>query len=130
VNAPLLGNAARQVGRDWMKPSRGLRFEESRFWITHRRREYGPFDYEWSADLYGVELTYQGRKFGEICSEREIYADLQGFGLPARVAEVASIVSGCLLFAMLNGLSGDERRSLLQSHLLDHGCSEYLADPN
>lgn len=109
-----------------MSASRGLRFEESRFWITHRRREYGPFDYEWSADLYGVELTYRGRKFGEICSEREIYADLQGFGLPARVAEVASIVAGCMLYGLLNGLREDERSALLRTHLNQQGCSDYL----
>lgn len=110
-----------------MTASRKLRFEENRFWITHRGRDYGPFDYEWSADLYGVELTYQGRKFGEICSESEIYADLQGFGLPRRVAEIASIVSGCLLYGLTNGLSDVERRRLLQSQLEQHGCGEYLA---
>ena len=110
-----------------MAAARGLRFEESRFWITHRGRDYGPFDYEWSADLYGVELTYQGRKFGEICSQSEIYADLQGFGLPRRVAEVASIVAGCLLYALLNGLADADRRRLLAAQLREHGCSEYLA---
>jgi hypothetical protein len=103
-----------------------LRFDENRFWITHRGREYGPFDYEWSADLYGVELTYQGRKFGEICSQSEIYADLQGFGLPLRVAEVASIVAGCLLYGILNGLADSDRRTLLAARLHEHGCGAYL----
>lgn len=111
-----------------MSAQRGLRFEDSRFWIRHRRREYGPFDYEWSTDLYGVELTYQGRKFGEICSEREIYADLEGFGLPARVTEVASIVAGCMLFGLLNGLHEDERSALLRTHLDQQGCSDYLPE--
>lgn len=110
--------------------TRGVRFAETRFWVMHRRREYGPFDYEWSADLYGVELTYQGRKFGEICSEREIYADLEGFGLPSRVTEVASIVAGCVLYALLNGLRDEERRALLRRHLQQHGCSEYLPGPD
>lgn len=109
-----------------MSGRRGLRFDETRFWVRHRGREFGPFDYEWSPDLYGIELTFEGRKFGEICSQSEIYADLQGFGLPRRVTEVASIVAGCLLYGLLHGLAEPERRSLMAERLAEHGCSEYL----
>jgi hypothetical protein len=111
-------------------PSRGLRFEDTRFWVIHRRREFGPFDYEWSPDLRGVELTYQGTKFGEICSEREIFADLRGFGLPLRVAEVASLTLGCLLYSILRGLTPTERGQFLRDRLTQHGCAEFFpTDP-
>ena len=60
----------------------GLRFEGTAFWVRHRHREYGPFDYEWSRDLGGVELIYGREKFGEFCSADEIYADLKEFHLP------------------------------------------------
>jgi hypothetical protein len=59
-----------------MSASHGLRFDGSRFWVMHRRQEYGPFDYQWSSDLRGLEMIYQGEKFGEHCSENQIYADL------------------------------------------------------
>ncbi len=109
-----------------MSISHGLQLDESRFWVIHRRRRYGPFDYEWSADLYGLELTYQGQKFGEICSRDEIYADLSEFRLPRRVVEVASLVSGCLLFGMLQGFSPLERAEFLAQHLTQHGCADFL----
>lgn len=109
-----------------MSASHGLRFDDARFWVIHRRRRYGPFDYEWSADLYGLELTYQGRKFGEICGSDEIYADLSEFRLPRRVVEVASLVSGCLLFGILHGYSRPERVELLAQHLVQHGCADFL----
>ena len=35
----------------------GLRFEGSAFWVRHRHREFGPFDYEWSRDMLGIELA-------------------------------------------------------------------------
>ena len=59
-----------------MSASHGLRFDGSRFWVIHRQQEYGPFDYQWSTDLRGLEMIYQGEKFGEHCSENQIYADL------------------------------------------------------
>jgi hypothetical protein len=109
-----------------MPASHGLQFRESCFWVIHRRRRYGPFDYEWSTDLYGLELTYQGRKFGEICGGDEIYADLSEFRLPRRVVQVASLVSGCMLFGLLHGYSPLERAELLVQHLKEHGCTDFL----
>ena len=108
-----------------MLPAHGLRFEDTRFWVTHRHREYGPFDYEWSKDLYGLELVYRGRKFGEYCSEHEIFADLKEFKLPTRVVEVGSIVMGCVLFGVLNGLSQPERRELLIERLKSMGYPKF-----
>ena len=47
-----------------MSAPHAIRFDDTRFWVTHRRREYGPFDYQWSTDLHGLEMTYRGVKFG------------------------------------------------------------------
>jgi len=102
-----------------------LRFEGTRFWVTHRRRSFGPFDYEWSKDFCGVELTYRGRKFGEYCSTDEIFADLKEFELPTTVVEVSSIVLGCVIFGVLNGLNEAERRSLLIERLTSSGYAKF-----
>ncbi|MCA9078999.1 MAG: hypothetical protein KDA58_00510 [Planctomycetaceae bacterium] len=109
-----------------MSTNHGLRFDETRFWVIHRRLEYGPFDYEWSQDFRGVELTYQGTKFGEICSAQEIHADLKEFALPMRVVQVASLVFGCMLLGVKSGFSAGERASLLNNTLLDHGCGHFV----
>lgn len=103
----------------------GLRFADTQFWVIHRRTEYGPFDYEWSMDFRGIELMYQGRKFGEVCSEREIFADMREFTLPMRVVEVASLVFGCVLVGITKGQSSWERQAFLKQTLLDYGCSQF-----
>ena len=103
----------------------GLRFAGSRFWVMHRYREYGPFDYEWSKDFSGIELLYLGQKFGEYCSVEEIYADLKPFSLPMRVVEVASVVLGATLLGILNGLNETEKQANLIRHLNDYGLSRY-----
>lgn len=108
-----------------MACSHGIRFADTRFWITHRRREYGPFDYEWSKDLRGIELLYQGRKFGECCSEDEIFADLGEFGLPMCVVEVSSIVLGCVVYGVVNGLSHGEREVFLLDQLRSLGYGRF-----
>lgn len=108
-----------------MPPSHGLRFDGTRFWVTHRRRKYGPFDYEWSQDFLGIELLFRGRKFGEYCSSEEIYADLKQFRLPMRVVEVASIVLGCTLYGVLNGWSRPEREQLLIDRLCSMGHQKF-----
>ena len=92
----------------------------------HRRREYGPFDYEWSKDFCGVELAYAGRKFGEYCSRDEIFADLKEFKLPMRVVEVGSIVLGCIVYGVLNGLSQPERDKLLIDRLQSSGHERFV----
>ena len=109
-----------------MSAAHGLRFEGTQFWVVHRRREFGPFDYEWSRELDGIELWYSGHKFGEICSEDEIFADLQEFKLPLRVVEVASVVFGSTLRSILAGDSARERRLNLIRLLTEHGCEAFL----
>jgi hypothetical protein len=109
-----------------MSAAHGLRFEDTQFWVIHRRREYGPFDYEWSRDFDGLELCYCGRKFGEICSEDEIFADMQEFHLPTRVVQVASVVFGATLSSILRGHSLGERRDLLERSLTEHGCEAFV----
>ena len=105
-----------------------LRLHETSFWVIHRGRDYGPFDYEWSADMHGVELTYRGAKFGEICSEAEIFADLREFCLPMRVVEVASIALGCIVSRIGQGISMEERRELIDRRLIEFGCSHFVTD--
>lgn len=100
-----------------MSTASGLRFEGTAFWVRHRNREFGPFDYEWSRDLRGIEFMYGRKKFGEYCSEDEISADLKEFRLPMRVVEVTSIVCGTIVYGILNGLDQDQRKAFLLQHL-------------
>jgi hypothetical protein len=103
----------------------GILFEGSRFWVTHRRRDYGPFDYEWSQDFAGLEFTYGGKKFGEYCSKEEIFADLKEFRLPATVVEVATIVMGCLIFGVLHGQPEADRRRFIRDRLVSGGYERF-----
>ena len=109
-----------------MSGAHGLRFDGTQFWVVHRRREFGPFDYEWSREFDGIELWFSGQKFGEICSEDEIFADLAEFKLPLRVVEVASVVFGSTLRSILAGDSARERRLNLIRLLTEHGCEQFL----
>lgn len=109
-----------------MSRSHGIRFDETSFWVIHRRTEYGPFDYEWSQDFCGIELTYCGKKFGEVCSEREIFADLKEFGLPMRVVEVASVVFGSFLHSLKRGLNSEQRARHLSEALRTYGCADFV----
>lgn len=103
----------------------GIRIDGSRFWVVHRRSTYGPFDYEWSKDLYGVELLYDGKKFGEYVSDAEIFADLKEFSLPATVVEVSSVVLGCIVFSVLHGLSEPDRLKLIRERLDESGHEKF-----
>jgi len=111
-----------------MNSSHGIRFEQTRFWVTHRRREYGPFDYDWSADLRGMELLYQGVKFGEICSAGEIFADMQEFRLPMRVVEVATVVLGSIVLGVSCGFNDQEKSALLVDILNRFDCERFLPE--
>ncbi len=108
-----------------LKVSHGIRFEGTCFWVLHRRREYGPFDYEWSKDFSGVEFMYHGHKFGEYCSADEIFADLKQFSLPMRVVEVASLSIGTILFGVLNGLPEAHWKELLRQRLDENGFQRF-----
>ena len=102
-----------------------LRFDGATFWVTHRNREFGPFDYEWSKDFSGIEFVYRGEKFGEYCSSDEIFADLKKFRLPMRVVEVTSVVMGSILFGVLNGFSEEEKRGYVVDQLEQHGLGNF-----
>jgi hypothetical protein len=106
--------------------SHGIYLEGTRFWVKHRRRVYGPFDYEWTPDFCGVEMLYDGQKFGEYCSCDEIFADLKPFRLPMSVVRVTSIVMGCVLFGVLNGLREVERQELLNARLREQGLEQFV----
>jgi hypothetical protein len=109
-------------------PLHAVHLTGTRFWVTHRRCSYGPFDYEWSPDFNGVELHYAGQKFGEYCSAEELYADLKPFALPMSVVEVTSIVMGCVLFGVLHGWSEAEREQLVQSRLREFGYARFCPE--
>jgi len=111
-----------------MSSSHGIRFDQTQFWIVHRRREYGPFDYDWSADLRGMELLYRGVKFGEICSAGEIFADMQEFRLPSRVVEVAIVVLGSIVLGVSCGFSEQEKSSLLVDTLSRFDCHRFIPE--
>ncbi|MBX3439977.1 MAG: hypothetical protein KF861_20975 [Planctomycetaceae bacterium] len=107
-------------------PPQGLRVDGTRFWVIHRRREFGPFDYEWSHDLGGLTLLYQGQKFGEICSQEELFADLAEFRLPMPVVKVATVTLGCVLYGIYCGLTPMQRRELLVLRLQEYGYADFL----
>jgi hypothetical protein len=106
--------------------SHGVQLEGSRFWVKHRRRVYGPFDYEWTSDFCGVEMLYDGQKFGEYCSVDEIFVDLTPFRLPMSVVRVTSIVMGCVLYGVLNGMREPERMQLLSEKLCEMGYEQFV----
>ncbi|MEO2020085.1 MAG: hypothetical protein ABGZ53_37620 [Fuerstiella sp.] len=99
--------------------------DDTAFWVATRGRCFGPFDYQWSLDLRGVELTYQGLKFGEICGREEFYADLAEFRLPISVCEVAAITAGTLAAGVAEGRCVDQRVSNLLTLLEKFGFSRF-----
>jgi hypothetical protein len=103
----------------------GLKISDSTFWVIHRRKSYGPFDYEWSKDLSGMELVYQGRKFGEYCSVDEIHADLKEFKLPKTVAEVGTITLGSIIQSILDCQNPFERYEALIKNLNNQGYQQF-----
>lgn len=121
-------NLSRDIGkrRTTVLATHGIQLDGSRFWVTHRRKTYGPFDYEWSSDFCGVVMLYDGQPFGEYCSLDELYADLKPFSLPMSVVRVTSIVMGCVLFGILNGLCEAERCRLVETRLHQHGFERFL----
>ncbi len=71
-------------------------------------------------------MLYDGQPFGEYCSLDELYADLKPFSLPMSVVRVTSIVMGCVLFGILNGLCEAERCRLVETRLHQHGFERFL----
>ena len=71
-------------------------------------------------------MLYDGQKFGEYCSVDEIFADLKPFHLPMSVVRVTSIVMGCVLFGVLNGLRETERNRMLDNRLRELGYEQFV----
>lgn len=95
------------------------------FWIVARGQSFGPFDYQWSLDLHGLELLYRGRKFGEICSPDSLFADLTEFQLPMSVCRVAVITLGVIASGLSSGDCIDEKASKLMKALDQFGYSRF-----
>ena len=108
-----------------MSGRHGIQFEGSKFWVIHRTQTFGPFDYEWSQDFLGMEMTYCGDKFGEFCSVDEFFADLKPYGLPIRVSEVATLVMILVIRGVLDGATSIERDLQLRQHLATRGWSMF-----
>ncbi|MBL4886640.1 MAG: hypothetical protein JKY95_19210 [Planctomycetaceae bacterium] len=99
--------------------------DETQFWVMHRRKYYGPFDYQWSLDLYGIELLYQREKYGECCSDEEFFADLKPYCLPARVSEVATVVSGTVVSCIFRCIMSQDRLQKITENLKKLGLERY-----
>lgn len=101
----------------------------SGFWIVARGASFGPFDYQWSLDLHGLELMYRGQKFGEICSADSLFADLTEFRLPMSVCRVAVITLGVIVGGLSSGDCPDLQASKLMSALEQFGYSRFRLRP-
>lgn len=106
-------------------PDYGIWLDETRFWVFHRRQRYGPFDYQWSDDLDGIEFLYRGEKYGECCSSEEFFADLKPYRLPTRVSAVATVVTGTLIRCIFYGIASRDRHEQITGQLQRSGLSRY-----
>lgn len=113
-----------------MNPPRthGIRFDGTALYVTHRRIEYGPFDYEWAPDLRSVDLTYRGARYGEVWSAAQMAVDLREHRLPRRVMHVAMLVTGCVLRTLEQGQGQRERDTLITAVLRAFRCERFLPE--
>lgn len=98
---------------------------ESVWWIASRGRKWGPFEYQWSSDLRGVEFLFRGEKYGEVCSEDEFFADLAPFGLPISVCRVAAIIAGSVATSLSAVEEPDVRISRMVTALDEFGFGRF-----
>lgn len=113
------------------RPADEILLLDTGFWIVARGQTFGPFDYQWSLDLHGLELLYRGQKFGEICSPDSLFADLTEFQLPMSVCRVAVITLGVIAAGISSGDCIDEKASKLMMALEQFGYSRFqLRSPN
>lgn len=99
---------------------------DTAWWVVARGRTWGPFDYQWSDDLHGIELTYEGKKYGEVCSEEEFFADLSPFRIPVSVCRVAAIVAGSLAVSISAAEDTDQRASRLTESLQQFDFGRFI----
>jgi len=95
------------------------------WWIVSRGNTWGPFDYQWSTDLRGIEFTYRGNKFGEICGEDEFFADLAPFRLPISVYRVDAVIAGSFAAAISCGDGPEARMTRLLGSLRAFGYGRF-----
>lgn len=103
----------------------GILLVETQFWVIHRHAHYGPFDYQWSHDLRGIELLYQGEKYGECASDEEFFADLKTYSVPLKVAEVATVVSGSIIKTIFGHSQVTDRVSEIRLNLASSNLARY-----
>lgn len=106
-------------------PGNEIIISDSVWWIYSRGQSWGPFEYQWSSDLRGVEFLFRGEKFGEVCSREEFFADLAPFGLPISVCRVAAIIAGSVAASLAAVEEPDVRISRLIEALDDYGFGRY-----
>jgi len=106
-------------------PDYAVCFEQAGFWVCHRREAFGPFDYQFSPDLDGIEFLYRGEKYGECCSSEEFFADLKPYRLPSRVSQVAAVVTGTLIQCILQGIDRRDRPREIAAQLQNSGLDRY-----
>ena len=106
-------------------PDYAVCFEQTGFWVCHRRAAYGPFDSQFSPDLNGIEFLYQGEKYGECCSDEEFFADLKPYRLPSRVSQVAAVVTGTLIQCIRQGINRSARPQEITLQLRRSGLGRY-----
>ena len=100
-----------------------LRYEGTAFWVIHRGKDYGPFDYDWSKDFHGIELLYAGEKFGEYIDPHQLYADLSEYNLPRKVVKLTTVVLGSTIYGIMQGWSEDRRERFVAEKLAELGAS-------
>lgn len=99
---------------------------DTAWWIVSRRQTWGPFDYQWSTDLRGVEFTFQGCKFAEVCREDEFFADLAPFRIPISICRAAAIVAGSTAISISMAEEPEARVSRLAEALAEYGFGRFV----
>jgi len=123
--APVIPLNPVNVPSDSTVPAFAISMSDSGFWVIHRRRSYGPFDYQFSGDLDGIEFLYQGEKYGECCSSEEFFADLHPYHLPERVSAAATVVTGTMTRCIFLGIPRPERIAQITEQLRRAGLDRY-----
>ncbi len=120
-------NRWNQLWRSKMaSPGNEIIISDTVWWIRRRGQSWGPFEYQWSSDLRGVEFLLRGEKFGEVCSQEEFFADLAPFGLPISVCRVAAIIAGSVAVSLAAVEEPDIRVSRLIETLDEFGLGRYI----
>ena len=112
------------------RPRHAVQLRDGGFRVRHRASAWHEFTWQWSTDLYGVELWHRGRKVAEVCGPDRVFADFAGCELPDRVVEVATLAYGVLVWAIRESVPPSRRPALLAAELAGRGLERFrvLAD--